>query len=159
MTVYVLSTMTNSVSYNHYNYIGDPNSKAGALPVVREKIMIHGGAGIPSARSGFGDMSNDGEGLPIWTAAGMVTPVSDTKFEALKDHWLFRQHQDSGWVKVLPSDITGNHKAIKKEVASMEQRDNHSQLTPATAKERISKNIKVTVNGPKEMDSDGAFRL
>lgn len=156
MSVYVLSTMTNSVSYNHYNYIGHGSDKGGgALPVVREKIIIHGGAGIPSLRSGFGDMANTADGSPIWTAAGMITPLSDAKYESLKDHWLFKQHLDSGWVKVLKDDITQNHKAIKKAVGDMEQHDNHSQLNATTFKSRV----KVTVNGPKELDQDGTFRL
>jgi hypothetical protein len=158
MTKYVLSTMTDSVSYAVYNYVGDTSkeAKVGPLPVVRKKITIFGGAGIPSARSGFGDVTNDAEGSPIWTAAGMVTPVSDENYEILKDHWLFQKHQAAARVKVLNNDITGNHKAVKKEVATMHREDHHAQLTPATVKSRV---MVKTPSKQAELDGDGTFRL
>lgn len=117
---YIVSTMANSVSYNTYNFIGDPKSKQGVLPVVKDKIVIHGGAGMPSLRSGFGEMTKDQDGVPMWTAEGVVTSVTDAQLAVLQDHWLFKKHQDSGHVRVLTKDVTGNHKAVVKEVASME---------------------------------------
>ena len=152
MTVYVLSTMTDSVSYVNYNYIGDANSKAGQLPMVRDKVTILGGANLPSMKSGFGDMTQNGEGQPMWTASGVVTPVSDEKYELIKDHWLFKKHQEGGHVKVLNKDITDNHKAVKREISDMEKRDKAAQLTPETLKMKV----KVKLN---EMEPDAQFRL
>ncbi len=138
MTKFVLSTATTSVSFNTYRYVGDPNSKQGVLPVPKVKIVIHGGAGLPSTRSGFGEMSKDAEGTPMWTASGIVTPISDEKYEILKDHWLFKKFLENGHMKVLNSDITGNHKAVQKEVRTMEQHDSFSQLTPQNVKDRVA---------------------
>lgn len=137
MTKFVLSTMTNSVSYNTYKFIGDVNSKQGVLPVPVEKIIIQGGAHLPSFRSGFGEMSRDKEGQPIWVAEGVVTPVSDEKYEILKDHWLFKKHLDGGYVKVLTTDISGNHKAVVKEIRTMTKEDGFAQLTPSTVQTRV----------------------
>ena len=117
---HILSTMANSVAYNTYNFIGDPKSKQGVLPVVKDKILIHGGAGMPSLRSGFGEMTKDSDGVPMWTAQGVVTSVTDSQLAVLQEHWLFKKHQESGHVRVLTKDISGNHAAVKKEVASME---------------------------------------
>ena len=71
MTKYVLSTMTNSVSYAIWGNVGD-------LPVMRQKVTIKGGAGLPSISSGFGEVSKDGEGSPLWTADGVITPIPVT---------------------------------------------------------------------------------
>jgi hypothetical protein len=147
MTVYVISTMTNSVNYCFYKNVGD-------LPVMRDKILVHGGANMPSLKSGFGDMNRDGEGHPMWTAAGMVTPLSDERYDVLKEHWLFKKHQDSGWVKVVNKDIIGNHNAVKKEVATMEKTDGFAQMTPATLKQKIK-----VKTGQTEMDAESQFRL
>jgi hypothetical protein len=146
MTVFVLSTMTNSVNYRVYRLVGD-------LPTPIDSVTIHGGAGIPSIKSGFGDMNADGEGSPMWTAAGVVTPVSDAKYAMLKDHELFKKHLDRGHLKVVNKDITDNHKEVKKQVATMEQKDGHAQLNDATYKQKV----KVTVNS--QMQPDTQFRL
>jgi hypothetical protein len=155
MTVYVISTMTNSISYNLYDYRGVESSQgAKILPVIKAKCVIHGGAGLPSARSGFGDMSQSSDGNPLWTAAGVVTPVSDEKFEMLQGHWLFQKHLEAGRVKVIKSDIVGNHKEVKKQVSTMEKGDNFSQLNDKTIKSRV----KASLASP-ELDNDGTFRL
>jgi hypothetical protein len=155
MTKYVISTMTNSISYNVYDYKGVESDKgAKLLPIVRSKVVIHGGAGMPSARSGFGDMAQGADGTPLWTASGVVTPVSDEKFEMLQNHWLFKKHLEAGRVKVVNSDITGNHKEVKKQVATMEKGDNFAQLNDKTIKSRV----KASLATP-ELDNDGTFRL
>ena len=155
MTVFVLSTMTNPINYTFYDYIGDPGSKGGRIPVAKKKIYIAGGANLPSSRSGFGDMQNGPDGTPVWTAEGMVTPVSDSNFEILKDHWLFRKHLESDppRVRVLNKDITGNHAAVKKEVSSMLKRDNHSQLRPGQTDRRIN------VKTPLQIEQESQFRI
>lgn len=117
---YIVSTMANSVSYNTYNFIGDPKSQQGVLPVVKDKVLIHGGAGMPSTKSGFGEMVRDQDGVPMWTADGVVTSVTDAQLALLEGHWLFKKHLENGHVRVLQKDISGNHRAVQKEVASME---------------------------------------
>ncbi len=148
MTQYVISTMTNSVNYRIYKTVGD-------LPTPVKSVRIHGGTGLPSLRSGFGEMSRDEEGVPMWTADGIVTPVSDEDYEVLKDHWLFKKHLEGGYVKVLNRDITENHKEVKKQVATMERRDEFAQLTPAT----LGQKLKVTTGGSNKMEADTQFRI
>jgi hypothetical protein len=155
MTKFVLSTMTQSVAYTTFNFVGVESPQgATRLPIPKKKIVIRGGAGIPSARSGFGDMANNADGQPIWTAAGMVTPVSEENFEILKEHWLFKRHQEAGRVRVINEDVRDNYKAVKKEVSSMHRGDNFAQLTPST----VGGRVKASLVEPK-VDPDGTFRL
>lgn len=146
MSVFVISTMTNSVSYRFYKNVGD-------LPVVQDSITIRGGAGLPSLKSGFGEMGADGEGAPLWTAEGMVTPLSDARYDILKDHKLFKDHLEGGHVKVVNADLTGNHAQVKKEIRSMAPRDNFAQLTPATVGQKIK------VKTARELEPDAQFRI
>lgn len=131
---FILSTMTSAVSYAFFTHAGD-------LPVIRAKVTIKGGANLPSANSGNGEKGEDGEGFPIWTADGIVTPITDEQYDRLKDHQLFKKHLDKGLVKVLDKDISHNHKAIQSAVRDMTQRDDFAQLTPDTIKQhsRVSK--------------------
>lgn len=147
MSVTVISTMTDSVGYTFFDKVGD-------LPIPKKKITIHGGASIPSIKSGFGDMSRNEEGIPIWTAEGTATVITDANYDALKDHWLFKKHQESGHVKVIMSDVSDDYKRVKKEVRSMEvnwQADPSRQLTPQTLKDRVGNN-KLKIH---EADADG----
>lgn len=129
--VYVISTMTGDVSYCFWNTIG-------GVPRIKDKITIRGGAGLPSVKSGFGEMNADGEGTPMWTAAGIVTPLRADRYEKLKDHEVFEKHIASGKISISNRDITDNHKAVKKIVEGMEQRDSFSQLTPENYKSKVS---------------------
>lgn len=148
MSVFVISTMTDSVGYTFFRNVGD-------LPVPQKKILIRGGADLPSMKSGFGEMSRNSEGQPLWTASGVATPVSDSDYELLKDHWLFKKHLDSGKLKVVTHDIRDDYKAVKKEVRSMEtgwDSDKAKQLTPDNLKERVgNKHLKIH-----EMDEGGS---
>lgn len=141
--VYVVSTMTSSVSYCFWKTID-------GLPRIEDKITIRGGANLPSSKSGFGEMSQDGEGTPMWTAAGVVTPIRADRYNKLKDHELFKKHLERGYISITSQDITGNHKAVKKIVSGMEAVDGFAQLTPATYKQRI----KITTK-TKEMEDGG----
>jgi hypothetical protein len=98
-------------------------------------------------------MSKDGEGAPMWTAEGIVTPLSDERYDLVKDHHLFKQHIEKGFLKVLTSDVTGNHKEVKKQTASMAKRDGFAQLTPAT----IGIHTAVKISN-QSIDSDMQFR-
>ncbi len=154
MTVYVLSTMTNSVSYRTYRMVGSTQEKGhGPLPVPEPNaVIIYGGAGLPSHRSGFGEVSEDLQGQPLWTPAGVVTPVSDENYEKLANHWLFKKHLEKNLVKVLKDDIRGNHKEVARQVAmDMQPHDNFAQLT----KETLAQRIKVKVPS-KELSQDGS---
>jgi hypothetical protein len=148
MTVYVLSTMTGDVAYTFYT--GDATK--GELPVERKRIYIRGGAGLPSLTSGIGDMDKDETGAPIWTSEGIVTPVTDAGWADLKEHRVFKQHQENGHVKVLSSDITDSYKAIQKEVKTMEARDASAQLTPATVKTKISAKVPKVSTGEADVE-------
>ena len=151
MTAYVLSTMTGDVAYAFYS----GNAKDGVIPFERKRIMIRGGAGLPSLTSGFGDRGEDDTGHPMWTPEGVVTPVKDTAFAELKDHPLFMQHMDGGYIKVINKDIIDNYSAVKKEVRSMEPRDNSAQLTPTTVKSKIDAKMPKVSTG--ESDDDVNF--
>jgi hypothetical protein len=135
MSKYIVSTMTNAVSYTIFSKIRD---KIGDLPTIKKKITIWGGAGIPSNKSGFGDLAQDKvQETPLWTAQGIVTPVSDENFEILKEHWLFKKHLDAGRVRVVNEDLRGNHKAVKKVVTNMEKSDRFAQLNKDTLKMKV----------------------
>lgn len=131
MTQYVLSTMTNSVGYAFYSRADERS-----VPQERKKITIRGGASIASGTSGFGERSEDGEGRPIWTADGIITPVSDSDFEVLKEHALFKKHLAKGHVRVLNRDLSSNYKDVLKVTRDMNA-DGFRQLNPATHKQKI----------------------
>lgn len=140
MSKYILSTMTSSVSYGFYKMVGEANKTTGGpLPEERrQKITIRGGAGLPSDRSGIGEMVTNGEGRPIWTAAGFVTPVSDEDYEELKEHPIFKKHVEANLVRVLNSEINNaNHTKIAKEARSMEQTTHLQQMNPSRLKQRV----------------------
>lgn len=141
MTQYILSTMTSGVSYTFYDlpeqkYINGKEVDPG-LPRVKGQIHIAGGKGIPSLDRGFGEMSKDDQGYPMWTPSGMVTPISDEAYANLKEHPIFQKHVDGGFLKVLNSDISTNHAAVDKIAATMTERDGAAQLTPSTIKDKI----------------------
>ncbi len=126
MSVYILSTMSMPISYCFYENVNrnanaatQRNPVTGDVPLCKKKINIHGGAGIPSLRSGFGEMSRSHDGQPLWTADGVVTPISEADYELLKENPVFQKHERQGRVKVLKRDVTENHKAVAKEAAGM----------------------------------------
>lgn len=148
---YILSTMTGGVCYAFY-----ADGPAGGLPIERKSIRIHGGAHLPSLNAPFGELSNDAQGNPMWTPSGVVTPIKDEDYEELKGHELFNLHLKNGFVKVVDYDITDNHKAVAKEVKSLETADSSAQLTPSTAKQVLGKTApKVRTGDANEEDPDG----
>lgn len=147
MSKYILSTMTNSVSYTVYEKIGN-------LPVPKKKVTIYGGANLPSLRSGFGEMTSDGQGAPMWTAAGIITPVSDADYEILKEHYLFKKHLAKGLVKPINQDIRGNHAEVKRQVnTNMTKRDGFAQQSNDTFAQKIK------VSTQRDIDPDAQFRI
>lgn len=131
MTKYVLSTMTNSVGYAFFS-----QADGKSVPQERKKITIRGGASISSSTSGFGERTEDGEGRPIWTADGIITPVSDSDFEILKNHAVFKRHLAKGHVRVLERDLSSNYKEVLKVTRDMTA-DGFRQLNPARHKQQI----------------------
>lgn len=144
MTIYVVSTMANAVSYRTYTLRGDANTSRNAVPLPvpdPNPVVIKGGADRPSGKSGFGDRKEDLNGNPLWTARGVVTALSDEDYERVKDHWLFKKHVEGGYLEVVNRDISGDHKAVSKIAAVMNGEDPFKQLT----KETIGQRIKVKV--------------
>lgn len=139
---YLLSTMANAVAYTFYG-----EAEKGALPAVKKKITVAGGAGIPSLSLGFGEMTKDQGGTPLWTPSGRVTPISEADLELLQTHHVFKRHLDASLIEIVGNDISGNHKAVSKIAAHMADDD----FAPMN-NSRINKQIKVTT-GESEQDS------
>lgn len=129
MQVFILSTMTQSVGYTLWETVD-------GLPIQRERITVHGGSGIPSLRSGFGDMVTNSEGQPLWTAEGIVTCIDEGKYALLKDHPIFKKHLADNLVKVVTRDIRDNHKEVKKHAKDM-ARDKFQLLNKDTLGQRV----------------------
>lgn len=143
--VYIVSTMTDSISYNFYTEVKEKNE----VPQLIEKFTIRGGRGMPSNKSGFGEQVEDLNGHPLWVADGVVTRVPADKYERLKNHWLFIKHEKAGRLRVINEDITGNHKKVRQITRSMEGADSHALLTRETLKTRVK------VKTPAADDGDG----
>lgn len=138
--VYILSTMTNSMSYRTYRTIGLENPEKGpriVAPINSETITIKGGANRPSQRLGFGEQHQDVNGNVLWTARGVVTSITEEQYEKLKGHWLFQKHVAKGLVEVVNRDISGDHKAVARIARDMTPADNQAQLTKETVAQRI----------------------
>jgi hypothetical protein len=135
--VYVVSTMANAVSYNFHKTIDN-------VPRITDRIILRGGAGLPSQTSGFGDIAqNAANEMPMWTPQGMVTPIRRDRFNKLKDHWLFKKHLERGYVVVRDEDITQNYAAIKQVVTGMETDDPMAPLNQA----RFARLVKSKMKG------------
>lgn len=130
---YVLSTMANAVNYTFYTEGGD-------LPRVKHKILVQGGATLPSRTRGFGEMSKASDGTPMWTPSGIVTPVTPENLEMLKGHPVFKKHLEAGLVKILEKDLTTNHKEVAKAASDMSA-DGFAQLTAKTINQRIKASV------------------
>lgn len=141
--IYVLSKMTHSVSYRVYQDVA-------GLPTAVKSITIHGGASLPSEKSGFGDMHQTEDGRPIWTSEGTVTKVSDADYEVLKAHTLFCKHLENNHLKVVTYDISGNNKEIKRLASDMED-DGRRQLNKSTMNTKVKA---TTVSGNADDDSN-----
>lgn len=138
--VYILSTMTNSMSYRVYRTIGLENPEKGpriVAPINAETITIRGGANRPSQRLGFGEQHQDINGNVLWTARGVVTSITEEQYEKLKGHWLFQKHIQKGLMEVVNRDISNDHKAVARIARDMTATDGHAQLTKDTVAQRI----------------------
>lgn len=130
MSKYVLSTATCSQRFVEYA----KGAGSGGLNVSVREITIRGGANSPSLTSGFGDLSQTGEGQPLWTPQGVVTKVTDDEAEFLRSHEGFIAAEKRGFYSILDSDPGDSHKKIADLTDDMTKRDKSAPLTPATAK-------------------------
>jgi hypothetical protein len=149
--VYIVSTMSESVSYRTYSFIGNAHEtkNQSLLPVPHpDPVIIRGGANKPSLKGGFGDANEDINGNILWTPKGVVTKLSAEDYERVKDHWLFQKHLKGGYLSVLERDVSGNHKAVSRVASDMTEQDPSKQLT----KETVAQKIKVKVPS-KELSS------
>jgi hypothetical protein len=127
---YVLSTLTNPFIFVKYSkpvlsekgsYIKDPQ------PLRR--ILIAGGANRPSSR-GVGEYTVDNNGIPMWTPAGVVTAIDDNDLVWLLEDKGFKSFINAGHLKILDRDIGADAAKIRKETATMVQRDTQAPLLP-----------------------------
>jgi hypothetical protein len=149
---YILSKMTNSVSYRNYRYVGDRNAtqNQSLLPIPADTVIIRGGADRPSQKGGIGNAETDLNGNLLWTPRGVVTTLSDEDYDRVKEHWLFKKHLEAGFLAVLDDDISHDHKKITRIADDMAGQDPGAQLT----KDTIAQRIKVKTP-TKELDAEG----
>ena len=125
-SVTVISTLTNNFTFTKY-----APAVNGQLPRSLRRIRIFGGTNIASLK-GFGDMTVDNNGVPIWTAAGIVTRVDKADIDwLLTENEGFKAFVDAGNIKVLESDKEIDHNRIKRIVAAeMASGDSHAPMQP-----------------------------
>ncbi len=149
---YILSKMTNSVSYRNYKYVGDRNAtqNQSLLPIPADTVIIRGGADRPTQKGGIGNAETDINGNLLWTPRGVVTTLTDDEYDRVKDHWLFQKHMKDGFLAVLDEDISTDHKKITRIADDMEGQDPGALLT----KDTIAQRIKVKTPS-KELEAGG----
>lgn len=130
----IISTLTNNFTFVKYSIPPDKSQ----LPVALRRIRIFGGANRPSMK-GFGDMTSDNQGVPIWTAAGVSTQVSDEDMKWLGEDPTFKQFVEGGNLKVLDKQVGNDHDKIKRIVSDMSPSDSHAPLRKGDARTRASK--------------------
>lgn len=144
----VISTLTDSVLYAAYDRSNPEN------PVISRAIHVAGGAGLPSARSGFGDFAEDVTGSPMWTPSGVVTPITDDQAEFLEAHPLFQTHKKNGFVQIIQHNVEGNHRDIKEVTDGMAKGDKASLLDNT----KIKTAGKVSAGSPAD-EAENAHRI
>lgn len=122
----VVSTLTCNFTFVKYH----PLQTGQQIPVAARRIRIFGGANRPGMK-GYGDMTTDNEGVPLWTAAGFATQVSDEDMKWLSEDPSFKAFVDGGNLKVLEGDKRDiSHDRIKRIVAAeMSAGDSHAPMT------------------------------
>jgi len=98
----ITSTMTASVRYALYS------KTPGKETIVTDSVVIAGGANVASKH--------------FLTEDGVVTKVTEKQLQLLLNNGIFKQHLESGFVKV--------HKTSKKSTKDMEAKDQSAPLVP-----------------------------
>lgn len=122
----VISTLTCNFTFVKYHDLV-PGQQ---IPRAHRRIRIFGGANRPGMK-GYGDMTTDNEGVPLWTAAGFSTQVSDEDMKWLSEDPSFKAFVAGGNLKVLEGDKRDiSHDKIKRIVAAeMAAGDSHAPMT------------------------------
>lgn len=136
---YVLSTATCAQRFNEYASAPAGAQRHHAL----RSVVINGGANAPSAKSGFGEMSQLESGQPLWTPQGTVTKVTDEDVKLLLANETFVACQDRGFYKILADNPGDSHEKIKKIAEDMTKRDMSAPLNKETAKTQIKVSTKL----------------
>lgn len=146
----ILSTLTSGFVFVLYN-----EAPAGQLPTSQRRIRIAGGANTPSNK-GFGEMTSDEKGNPIWTPRGMVTTVEDEDMKWLLEDRSFKGFVDAGLLQVMSeagAEFEHNHKKLSREVEdNMTPVDSHAPLQ-GNSDSRIQARIKVTTGSLDSFDN------
>lgn len=133
MTKFVLSTATASTRFQGF---GD--TPPGGVHTVVRQVMVHGGNNIASIKSGFGDMTADEQGIPMWTPKGTVTRVTDEDAKFLEEHPTFQIGVNAGFYTILDTDPGQDHKKIAKIAASeLKNADKSAPLTNETLAQKV----------------------
>lgn len=133
MTKYVLSTATASTKFQGFG-----NTPPGGVHTVVREVLVHGGANLASIKSGFGEMSQDDQGVPMWTPKGVVTPVTDDDAQFLAAHPTFQIGVNAGFYAILDNDPGHDHKKVARVAAAeLNERDGSAPLTGETIKNKV----------------------
>lgn len=147
----ILSTLTSSFMFVQY---GPPVE--GQFPPVLRRIRIQGGANTPTNK-GFGDVSSDHRGTPMWTPRGMVTSVDDEDMTWLSADSTFKNFVDNGLLQVMSdagAEFKNNHKKLVREVEdNMSAGDTHRPIV-AQNDARMSARLKVSSGSLEAADND-----
>ncbi len=134
MTKFVLSTATASTKFQK-----NGETPPGGVHTIIRHVMVHGGSNLASIKSGYGDMSQDDQGVPMWTPRGVVTRVSDEDAAFLEAHPTFQIGVKAGFYSIMDNDPGTDHKKIAKIVAAGElnDRDGSAPLTSAVLANKV----------------------
>lgn len=103
---YVYSTLTSSNDYAIYE-----KNNAKDLPKINRVIRIEGGSNVANKN--------------LITPRGVVTSVSDSNYEALKENYHFKKHLENGFLSVVKKEVK-----IEKVISSLEKKDKSAPKTP-----------------------------
>lgn len=143
-TKYLISTLTNTFKFVKWAKVAQ-----GQMPFPERTVRVLGGANRPSLK-GWGEMSTDDQGTPMWTPDGVLTPVKPEDYAWLKEDQLFKEFVQAGHIKVLDYDPGQNHTKVRNIVKSdMVARDTHAPLLKGDPRLGIKK-IKAGVEGTQE---------
>lgn len=147
----ILSTLTSSFVFVKYAQPVD-----GQLPEKLRRIRIAGGANTPSNR-GFGDLSSDHRGTPMWTPSGMVTTVDDEDMVWLERDATFNNFIKAGLIQVMSDaaiEFKHNHKKLAREVEdNMAKADTHAPIK-GKSDPRVQAKLRVSSGSADDADND-----
>jgi len=111
--VKIFSTMVGSVAYTFYE---DTNLKNKKPNKIQKKLVVFGGANVANKH--------------IETKEGILTTVSREDYGMLKDHPVFKNHKERGFLFV----DEGSEFSVEEAVREMEAKDGSAPITPKEQK-------------------------